>query len=38
MHFRVQGTRYKIGGVFGLVKFQIFLECLTFLIFFGGGR
>ena len=27
----------NVGYYFGLVKFLIFLGCLTILIFFGGG-
>ena len=32
-------SRYRMGAFFGSLKFQIFLGCLKFLIyfFFGGG-
>ena len=32
--------RYRMGDILGLLKFQIFLGCLKFLIYFffwGGG-
>ena len=39
MHFRVfLWSRYRMGVVFGLVKFQMFLGCLKFLIFSWGER
>ena len=39
MHFRVFRKVKVINGehFWGLVKFQIFLGCLKFLIFIGGG-
>ena len=38
VHFRVfsEGLCTELGYLFGLLKFQIFLGCLKFLIFFWG--
>ena len=31
-------SRYRMGDIFGLLKFKYFLGCLKFLIFFFGER